>query len=94
MAIDTEDFREAWSTWLTYRKQIKKPLAETSLTAQLKEFADWGAERSIAAIRHTIRQGWQGIREPEQNGNGRAADDPRGTKSAIQGYLAIKERDQ
>ena len=45
--------------------EIKKKLTPTSVTAQLREFSEWGEARSIRAIFHTIKKGWQGLKEPE-----------------------------
>jgi hypothetical protein len=61
-------FVAAWEDWKRHRTEIKKPLKPTMEAAQLKEFAEWGEDRAIAAIRFTIRMGWQGIREPESRG--------------------------
>jgi hypothetical protein len=60
------DFAPVWRLWVSHRREIKKPLTETQTDAQLKEFGEWGPERSIVAIRHTIAKGWQGIREPDE----------------------------
>jgi len=38
---------------------------------QLNQFVEWGESRSIAAIRHTVAKGWQGIQEPEHRRNGK-----------------------
>lgn len=73
--LDTEAFRTAWDDWQAHRKEIKKPLTKTSIKGQLAQFAEWGEQRAIAAIRHTIRKGWQGLAEAEasQGVNGAAA---------------------
>lgn len=63
--LDAPEFAEAWSDWMAYRREIKKPLTSHSLKAQLAKLSDWGVPRSVAAIRHTIAMGWQGLREPE-----------------------------
>lgn len=70
LPFPSDAFRNAWSDWQQHRKEIKKPLTPTSTKQQLRNFAEMGEARSIAAIRHTIGNGWQGIREP---------DAPRGT---------------
>lgn len=67
-SLDSDSFRSAWADWKRHRTEIKKPLKPTMEAAQLKEFGEWGQDRAIAAIRYTIRMGWQGIREPESNG--------------------------
>lgn len=59
------EFNEWWSKWQIHRTEIKKPLTRTQMETQLAKFAEWGAERSVKAMRHTISQGWQGIREDE-----------------------------
>jgi hypothetical protein len=64
--LDTPEFRTAWDEWLQHRRQIKKPLQPLSQQKQLDEFTSWGPDRAIAAIDHTIRKSWQGIREPDR----------------------------
>ena len=58
-------FAKAWGAWVSHRREIKKPLTRTQTEAQLAKFDDWGFDRSLAAITHTIEMGWQGIREPD-----------------------------
>ncbi len=65
LPFPSESFKSAWSDWKLHRAEIKKKLTPTSITQQLRNFADWGEDRSIAAIRFTIGNGWQGIREPD-----------------------------
>jgi|694.fasta_scaffold109754_2 hypothetical protein len=60
-----QDFYRAWATWIAHRQEIKKPITPTSAQQQLKQMADWGMDRSIAAMEYTIRKGWQGLQEPE-----------------------------
>jgi len=69
--IDTPEMRAAWLTWCQHRREIKKPLKPTMVEQQISQFAEWGESRSIAAIRHTIARGWQGIQEPEHRRNGK-----------------------
>jgi hypothetical protein len=65
LPIQTEAFREAWLLWCQHRAEIKKPLKPTSCEQQLKQLAEWGEARAIAAIRYTVAKGWQGIQEPD-----------------------------
>lgn len=58
------DFMDAWTDWCEYRKQIRHSLVESTAIQQLKKMDAWGATRSVAAIRHTIENGWQGLFEP------------------------------
>jgi hypothetical protein len=55
---------EAWDRWFNYRKEIKRPLTRTSQEQQLEQFEQWGEERAIAAIKHTMFMTWWGLREP------------------------------
>ncbi len=64
-ALDSREFRSAWDDWVGHRKEIRKPLTPTCIKQQLAKMADWGQERSIVAMRHTMAMGWQGLREPE-----------------------------
>lgn len=63
--LQSVEFVSAWADWLDYRKGMRKTLQPASQERQLRQFAGWGMGRAIAAIEHTIRMGWQGIREPD-----------------------------
>ena len=66
--LQVDTFVRAWLDWCDHRCEIKHSLTEMQAKKQLGQFESWGADRSMAAINHTIAQGWQGIREPECNG--------------------------
>ena len=72
-SLKGEQFETAWVEWLQHRAEIKKPLTETQSTKLLKKFDGWGVNRSIAAINHSIANGWQGIFEPGQK-NGKSVE--------------------
>lgn len=65
-SLGSERMRAAWADWVRHRIEIKKPLTEQQVRKQLKQFDEWGEDRSVAAIEHTVRQGWQGLREPDK----------------------------
>ena len=65
LAFDSPAFAAAWADWQTHRREIKKPLTGKSMEMQMDQFRQWGEDRAIKAIRHTIAKGWQGIREEE-----------------------------
>ena len=68
-ALDCREFHETWELWIAYRRERKLPvLKPTSIKAQFDELATWGLERAIGAIKHSIRQNWQGIFEEKSNG--------------------------
>lgn len=59
-------FPTRWHDWLGYRRdELRKPVTPRSGDMALKKLAEMGSKRAIAAIEHTIANGWQGIREPE-----------------------------
>lgn len=65
----SKEFSEAWESWATHRKQIKKKLTEESVRQQFKRFAEWGESKSIASIEYTIEKGWQGLVEAPKASN-------------------------
>ena len=64
LPFESESFKSAWISWEKHRREIKKKLTEESVSRQFTKFAEWGEERAIAAISHTIEKGWQGLVEP------------------------------
>lgn len=61
-----------WSAikrWAQYRKEKKSKLTPTGLDAFVKKCLALGDERAIAAIEHSIAQGWTGMYEPKDNRN-------------------------
>jgi len=74
--VDTPEVHAAWEDYTAYRSERKlSKLQERSIKAQLEEFEDWGPERTVAAIKLTIRKGWQGIHEGKGNANGPTRQD-------------------
>jgi len=61
-----EEFQKAWHKWCEHRREIKKPLTPTCCNQQLAWCEKVGKDRAVAALDHTMRQGWVGIREPEE----------------------------
>lgn len=64
MPFSSPEFAEAWSDWIAHRKEKRAPIKPTMAKSQFKKFAEWGETRSIAAIRYSIFNGWQGMFEP------------------------------
>ena len=65
-SLKSERFDLAWSEWKQHRIEIKKPLTQMAATKMLSKFGIWGIDRSIAAIDHSIANGWLGIFELDQ----------------------------
>lgn len=74
--LDVPEFKVAWSAWQQHRIEIKKRLTPTSANQQLDRLTKLGAARAVAAIKHTIAQGWVGIRE-EVGPGGKLAPPPK-----------------
>ena len=68
--LQTDRFLAAWREWVTHRREIKRPLTPTATTQQIRRLAEWGESRSVAAIEHTVGNGWVGLREPDVSRNG------------------------
>lgn len=63
-SLNTPEFVELWSAWVDHRKELKKKLTPTAIKLQLRRLERWGIERAIAALEHSIGNGYQGIFEP------------------------------
>lgn len=59
------DLRSAWASWAAHRREKRSPLTPTMTKGLVDKFTEWGDKRSVAAIRHSIANGWQGLFEPE-----------------------------
>ena len=63
----SDGFLNAWKSWVVYRKEIKKKLTDSSVREQFKDFVLWGEDKSIYSIQQSIKQGWQGLFEPQKS---------------------------
>jgi hypothetical protein len=63
----TQDQRvvDAWRRWVQHRREKRCAITPQTAQKQLAMVDEIGIERFIAAIDHSIRQGWQGIYEPK-----------------------------
>jgi len=69
-SLDTEAFRAAWAQWQQHRREKRQPLTPTAVKQQLKKLEGWGHDRAVAAIAHSVAQGYTGLFEG--GGDGRA----------------------
>ena len=64
--LNTSAFEAAWSSYLQYLGEIKKPpLAPSTVKEKWAEMAKWGHDTAIEAIRQTIGNGWKNIFPPK-----------------------------
>jgi len=66
LPFDSADFKLFWSNWEQHRKEKKAKLTPTARNQQLEKLKDMGEHRAIAALKHSLANGWTGIFEPEQ----------------------------
>lgn len=59
------ELRNAWADWAAHRREKRSPLTPTMTRGLVDKFSEWGEKRAIAAIKHSIANGWQGLFEPE-----------------------------
>lgn len=65
LPFDSPDFLMFWGSWEQHRIEIKKKLTPTAKKQQLAKLAEMGESRAIAALKHSLAGGWQGIFEPD-----------------------------
>jgi len=64
--LDCRDFRDAWSDFLTHRKEKKKPVTPTNERALLSKLREWGASSAAEALRASVINGWIGVFKPKE----------------------------
>jgi hypothetical protein len=64
--LDCRDFRDAWSDFLTHRKEKKKPVTPTNERALLSKLREWGASSAAEALRASVMNGWIGVFKPKE----------------------------
>lgn len=55
---------KAWELWISYRKQIRKPLKPVSQALAMKRLAALGPQQ-LEAVEHSISNGYQGLFAPK-----------------------------
>jgi len=73
--LDTPDARTALDEYREHRRQKRQPLTPMAERKLLEEWAVKGSVRFVAAVNHSIANGWQGVFEPN-NGHGKAPGQP------------------
>ncbi len=65
LPFKSDEFKEAWNDWKQHRIEKRKSITPLSAKKALSELLAMGEARAIAAINHSIANGWQGIFEPK-----------------------------
>lgn len=58
--LDTEEFKQAWLDWVSYRHSIKRPLNPASAPAAFRKAIEVGAAAAIKGFETAMANGWQG----------------------------------
>ena len=73
---------EAWSRWVAYRAEIKKPIKSVSELAAMKAMAKLGG-RQGEAVEHSIAMGWTGLFAPDKPASSGRSAKPEMTRDQI-----------
>jgi len=73
LPFESEEFRQAWSDFVTMRKEIKKPLKPTATKAMLKKLHEAGERLAIQALRESTANQWQGVFLTKERDHGTGA---------------------
>ena len=65
LPFSSEQFSEAWGTWIQHRREKRQPLTPTATKQQLAKLKAIGEERAITAIEHSVANSWTGLFEPK-----------------------------
>ena len=78
LPFESEKFSLGWRKWVKHRKEIGHPLTPTATSQQLTKLSAMVEARAIAAIQHSVANGWQGLFEPKPHNDQRPRYDPLG----------------
>ncbi len=66
-SLDTDEFKAEWADFIAHRAAAKKKLTPQAARKQLAKLEAMGHDRAVAAVKHSVGNGWQGIFEPEHH---------------------------
>ena len=77
-SLATQAFQDAWALWNQHRREINKSAYKpTGLNQCLARLAEWGSERAVVAIKHSIANTYQGIHEPNSSSSSKSSNGKR-----------------
>lgn len=68
--FEFNELNESWQRWLTYRREIKKPITLTAAETQIEFLQKFPATVAVEIINQSIRNQWQGLFELKKQVNG------------------------
>jgi len=63
--LDVPKFKAVWEVYLTHRREKKAVMTPTAISRLLVKLHAWGADRSVAALEHSVANGWTGVFEQD-----------------------------
>lgn len=78
----------AYDRWVKHRREIKKPLTPTQAETIFETAKDWGRDRFISAVAHSVSGGYQGLFEPHKPGPAFKQNNSVGPETALERYNA------
>lgn len=82
--LANDKFRVAWSEWVAFRSEKKKPLLASTAGKQIKKFSTAGCDVAIAMIDRSIENGWTGLFELKDGANGKSQGSANGSESTVE----------
>lgn len=79
------ELAKTWDEWLVFRRSHRWHTGNEYVARWNKMFAEWGVDKSIAALTQSTLQGWQGLFEPKVNGRAYPAK-PKGDTDHAKGF--------
>lgn len=61
--LKTDEFRKWWTKWVDYRREKRNTLTSHTIDLQIRKCEEWGHDKAIAAIKHTVFKGWRGLQK-------------------------------
>ncbi len=92
--LDDLDFHELWGEWVEFRREMKKPISARAAKMQLKQMADIGLARAMAAIRFSIANDYQGLIEPGRNGTGKQESNNQKSRDMFNDFIQEEQHEQ
>jgi hypothetical protein len=65
LLLNSKSFRDLWATFVQHRSEKRAPLTLTAARMQLARLEKMGVDRAMAALQHSIENGWTGVFEPK-----------------------------
>ncbi|MBE2223144.1 MAG: replication protein [Anaerolineae bacterium] len=62
--LKTPEFEDAWVLWFRHLIDKGSYLGQVAGEVELARLAEWGSDRAVEAIKHSVRRQWLSIHEP------------------------------